>query len=86
MINLDNCNLKPSKAEKILESMGVPFSLKAGMIGRLELKMNLLSGAIKFLASNDQQEIRIKLSNVYFIFGASMKSNSNNDSFIEETE
>lgn len=56
------------------------------MIGRLELKMNLLSGAIKFLSSNENQEIRIKLSNVYFIFGASLKNNSNNDSFIEETE
>jgi hypothetical protein len=50
---LENCNLKPAKAEKILEALGVPFSLKAGMIGRLELKMNLLSGAIKWIATSD---------------------------------
>jgi hypothetical protein len=83
---LENCNLKPAKAEKILEALGVPFSLKAGMIGRLELKMNLLSGAIKWIATSDSQTIRIKLSNVFFIFGASMKNNSKDDSFIEETE
>lgn len=70
----------------MLETFGVPFGLKAGMIGRLELKMNLLKGAIKFFSNNDNQNINIKLSDVYFIFGAPMKNNSHNDSFIEETE
>lgn len=86
MINLQNCNLQPDKAEAILESLGVPFGLKAGMIGRLELKMNLLTGAIKFFANNDTQTISVKLSDVYFVFGGSMKNNSHDDSFIEETE
>lgn len=70
----------------MLETFGVPFGLKAGMIGRLELKMNLLSGAIKFFSNNDNQTISIKLSDVYFIFGASMKNNSHDDSFIQENE
>ena len=56
------------------------------MIGRLELKLNLLQGAIKFLASSDNQTINVKLSDVYFIFGPQLKHNSHNDSFIEETE
>ena len=41
-INLKNVNVKPNKANKILQSLMLPFSLKAGTIGRLELKVPLL--------------------------------------------
>jgi len=56
------------------------------MIGRLELKLNLLQGAMKFLSSSDNQTINVKLSDVYFILGPQLKHNSHDDSFIEETE
>lgn len=43
-INLSNVNLKPNKANKILSSMMLPFALKAGTIGKLDLKVNQLIG------------------------------------------
>jgi hypothetical protein len=52
------------------------------MIGRLELKLNLLSGALKWISANDSQNIDIRMHNVNFIFGPSMKNNSKDDSFL----
>lgn len=41
-INLNNVNLKPNKANKLLQNMMIPFALKAGTIGRLELKVFII--------------------------------------------
>jgi hypothetical protein len=38
-INLTNVNVKPNKANKFLQSLMLPFALKAGTIGKLELKV-----------------------------------------------
>ena len=40
---MKSVNVKPNKANKLLSQMMLPFALKAGMIGRLNLKFNLLS-------------------------------------------
>ena len=42
-INLKSVNIKPNKAEKLLLQLNLPFSLKAGTIGHLELKLSLVS-------------------------------------------
>ena len=38
---MNNVNVKPNKANKFLQSMMLPFALKAGTIGKLELKVYL---------------------------------------------
>lgn len=48
-INLNNVNVKPNKANKFLQSMMLPFALKAGTIGKLELKVKLKSFVDIFL-------------------------------------
>jgi hypothetical protein len=42
-INLKGVNLKPDKANKLIQAAGVPFTLKAGMIGMLKVKVNYFS-------------------------------------------
>ena len=32
-IKLDDVNIKPNKAEKLMQSLALPFSLKAGTVG-----------------------------------------------------
>eukprot|EP00357_Protocruzia_adherens_P031598 CAMPEP_0115040288 /NCGR_PEP_ID=MMETSP0216-20121206/44698_1 /TAXON_ID=223996 /ORGANISM="Protocruzia adherens, Strain Boccale" /LENGTH=1397 /DNA_ID=CAMNT_0002421417 /DNA_START=274 /DNA_END=4467 /DNA_ORIENTATION=- len=41
-VNLVNVNLKPMKTNELLEFMSIPFSLKAGLIGKCQIKYNLL--------------------------------------------
>jgi len=40
---LKGVNLKPDKANKLIQSVGVPFTLKAGTIGMLKVKFNYFS-------------------------------------------
>lgn len=42
-IKLESVNIKPNKAEKLMQSLSLPFSLKAGTVGQLEIKLNLMS-------------------------------------------
>jgi len=59
----------------------MPFSLKAGTVGQLELKMSLMS-----MFSSDAGQLEIHLENVFFIVGPSMRTVSNDDSYLKETE
>ena len=74
-------NIKPNKAEKFLQSMQMPFSLKAGTIGSLELKMNLLS-----IFSKDSNSMNVILDNVFFIVGPSIRVVSKDDSYLKESD
>ena len=42
-INLVNVNVKPNKANSFLEKLGLPFNLKAGLIGKLSLSFHYTS-------------------------------------------
>ena len=74
-------NIKPSKAEKLLQQLQLPFSLKAGTVGTLELKLSLMS-----MFSSDSNAIHISLENVFFIFGPSLRVVSKDDSYLQEGE
>ncbi|CDW78351.1 vacuolar protein sorting-associated protein 13a [Stylonychia lemnae] len=77
-INLNNVNVKPNKANKFLQSMMVPFALKAGTIGRLELKVSILQ------MWNGPVEIII--DDLFIILGPNYSMVSHDDSYVEEDE
>lgn len=72
--------MKPNKAEKFLQSMQLPFSLKAGTVGQLELKMNLMS------MFSSSQSMHVCLDNVFLIVGPSIRCVSKDDSYLQESE
>ena len=76
-IKLAGVNIKPNKAEKFLQSLQMPFSLKAGTIGQLEVKMNLMS-----MFSKDANSMHVSLDNAFFILGPTMRHVSNDDSYL----
>ena len=39
-INLSNVNLRPDKINQLMQSLAIPFSLRAGTIGKLDLKVS----------------------------------------------
>jgi hypothetical protein len=39
-INLSNVNLRPDKVNQILQSLTIPFAMRAGTIGKLDLKVS----------------------------------------------
>lgn len=80
-IKLQAVNIKPNKAEKLLQSLSMPFSLKAGTVGSLELKLNLMS-----MFSSDVNSMDITLDEVFFIMGPSMRVVSKDDSYLKETD
>ena len=82
-INLKSVNIKPNKAEKLLLQLNLPFSLKAGTIGHLELKLSLVSS---LFGSSGPQNIVVNLDEVYFIVGPSLRMRSKDDSYLAETE
>ena len=61
--------------------MQLPFTLKAGTVGTLELKMNLMS-----MFSSDVNSMHIVLDNVFFIVGPSIRVVSKDDSYLHESE
>ena len=42
-INLTNVNLRPDKVNQILQSLTIPFSLRAGTITHLDLKVTIFT-------------------------------------------
>ena len=81
-IKLDGVNIKPNKAEKLMKSLALPFSLKAGTVGVLEIKLNLMSR----MFSKDASSMQISLDNAFFIIGPSMRVLSKDESYLQETE
>ena len=80
-ISLKQVNIKPNKAEKLLMNMNMPVALKAGTIGKLELKVGLMS-----MFSSDVPQIDVTLHDAYFILSPTMRMNSKDDSYLQETE
>eukprot|EP00347_Sterkiella_histriomuscorum_P010120 403377528 len=77
-INLSNVNVKPNKANKFLQSMMVPFALKAGTIGKLQLKISLLQMW--------NSPVEIDIDDLFIILGPNYSIVSNEDSYIEEDD
>ena len=84
-INLSNVNVKPNKANKFLSSMMLPFSLKAGTIGKLELKVclkffNILKVSILQMWSGPMELI---IDDLFIILGPNLNVVSHDESYIE---
>jgi hypothetical protein len=72
-INLRDVNLKPNKANKLLQGLALPFSLKAGMIGKLEFKFNILK------MFGNSQSIEVNVDEILVILGPNVAMQSNDE-------
>ncbi len=76
-INLKGVNLKPDKANKLIQAAGVPFTLKAGTIGMLKVKVNYFS----MFQSSLTAPMEITITDLFLILGPNLSQRSNEDSF-----
>lgn len=67
-INLKGVNLKPDKATKLLQSIGMPFTLKAGTIGMLKVKVNYFT----MFQSTPSAPMEITVNDLFLIVGANL--------------
>ncbi len=70
-------NLKPDKANKLIQAAGVPFTLKAGTIGSLKVKVNYFT----MFSSSTTTPMEISINDLFLILGPSLSQRSNEDSF-----
>lgn len=75
-INLTNVNLKPNKANKFIKSLYIPFALKAGTIGKLDIKISLLS-----MWSGP---LELVIEDLFLVLGPNLSLVSNDDSYEED--
>ena len=52
-VDIKHVNIKPDKANEFINKMPIPFSLKAGMIGKLSIKVCMQIKKICFNMSNN---------------------------------
>lgn len=71
--------MKPDQVNKLLQGLALPFSLKAGMIGKLEFKVNIL----KMFGASQSTDIAIEELNLIFSPNVSMQSNDEVSSFTQ---
>ena len=64
-----------------MQQLSLPFALKAGTIGQLELKLSLMS-----MFSSDANAMAVSLEEVFFIVGPSLYCMSKDDSYLKESE
>ena len=66
-----------------MQSLALPFSLKAGTVGVLEIKLNLMS---RMFSKGSANAMQISLDNAFFIIGPSMRVQSRDESYLQENE
>ena len=76
-INLKGVNLKPDKANKLIQAAGAPFTLKAGTIGMLKVKVNYFS----MFQSSPSAPMEITITDLFLILGPNLSQRSKDDSF-----
>jgi hypothetical protein len=77
-IQLNDIHMRQDSANKLINSFGIPISLKVGLIS----KVNISFSVINFWAS----PLDLEIDEAYIILGPSLFLRSNNDSFIDEAE
>jgi hypothetical protein len=65
---LKGVNLKPDKANKLIQVIGLPFSLKAGTIGMLKVKVNYF----QMFQGKGSTPMEIVISDLFLILGANL--------------
>ena len=76
-LTLKNINFRPDKVNALVEKMQLPISIKAGMIGSLELRFSLISWW--------NSPLRVAVDDLLFIVGPSLQDVSNPESFEEDS-
>lgn len=67
-INLKGVNLKPDKANKLIQAAGVPFTLKAGTIGSLKIKVNYFT----MFSTSTTAPMEIMINDLFLILGPNL--------------
>lgn len=80
-INLKGVNVKPDKASKLLQGLGLPFQLKAGTIGNLQIKLNYFQ-----MFNKKATPMEIVIKDLFVIVGPNLMQRSNDDSFVSPDE
>jgi hypothetical protein len=65
-LNFSNANFKPSKVNELLLSYGMPFHLKAGIIGNLSFRYNVMSWL--------SNPVEVVVDDLYLILGPIMNT------------
>ena len=76
-IKLADVHLRQDMANKLIDSFGIPISLKVGLIRNVNITFSVLS----FWTS----PLELVIDDVYLVLGPSTYFRSNEDSYIEET-
>ena len=77
-INLADLHIKQDMANRVIDSFGIPISLKVGLIKNVNITFSLLN------FWNNPLELAIE--DVYLVMGPSTYFRSSSDSYIEENQ
>ena len=75
-INLSDLHIKQDMANRLIDSFGIPISLKVGLIKNVIIAFSILN-----FWSNP---LEMQIDDIYLILGPSVYFRSNQDSYIEE--
>ena len=76
-INLADLHIKQDMANKVIDSFGIPISLKVGLINKVKVSFSILS----FWTS----PLELQIEDISLVVGPSIFFRSNIDSYIEES-
>lgn len=60
--------MKPDKANKLIQAAGVPFTLKAGTIGMLKVKVNYFS----MFQGSQSSPMEVTVTDLFLIMGPNL--------------
>ena len=75
-INLADLHIKQDMANRVIDSFGIPISLKVGFIKNVNITFSLLNFW--------HNPLELAIEDVYLVMGPSTYFRSNSDSYIEE--
>ena len=81
---LENVNLRPDKLSEVMAVIGLPFMLKAGMISRLELKLNYfkMMGGMNLFGSDDDGQAEVFIEDFFLILAPNTSQRQMKDSYL----
>ena len=77
-LQLSDLNIKQDMANKLIDSFGIPLSLKVGLISEVKINFSVLS----FWTS----PLELVVNDMYLVLGPSTYFRSNDESYIEESQ
>jgi len=77
-LNMSELHIKQDMANRLIDSFGIPISLKVGLIKNVNISFSIIS----FWTS----PLDLQIEDFYLILGPSTFFRSNDDSYIEESQ